>query len=368
MPDPRPLSELSRPPRVAHPDEGISLDELALAARNHGFPLEALHCDVTPVGMHYLLTHYDIPFLEADGFELVVDGSVGDQLRLDLSDLRSRPVVSARVTLECAGNGRARLLPRPVSQPWLVEAVGTAEWTGTPLAPLLREAGVRVEAVEAVFSAADHGIERGVEQDYQRSLPLAEALRDDVLLVYGMNGGPLPPQHGFPLRLIVPGWYGMAHVKWLTRITLVDEPFDGHQMRAYRLRQDSDDPGTPLTRMEPRALLQPPGFADFMTRARVVHPGPVPVTGRAWSGWAPVDGVDITVDGHTWHAATTEPGLGHCEWASWSWTWDATPGDYVLSARARDRSGRVQPVQQPWNSGGFANNVVQQVPVTVVAD
>lgn len=363
----RQLSEVSGPSRVADADEGVSLDELALATRNHGLPLEALRYDVTPVGLHYLLTHYDIPLLEPDGFELVVDGRVERALRLDLSDLRLRPAVTERVTLECAGNGRARLLPRPVSQPWLVEAVGTSEWTGTPLAPLLHEAGVRPDAVEVVFTGADHGVERGTEQDYQRSLPLADALSEDTLLVYEMNGGPLPPQHGFPLRLVVPGWYGMAHVKWLTRITVVDEPFDGHQMQAYRMRSDSDDPGTALTRIEPRALLQPPGFPDFMSRARLARPGPVALTGRAWSGWAPVDTVEITDDGLAWHEATVVPGQGRWEWAAWSWTWDATPGDYVLSARARDASGRAQPLDQPWNRGGFANNLVQQVPVTVLA-
>ena len=148
------------------------------------------------------------------------------------------------VTLECAGNGRARLHPRPVSQPWLVEAVGTAEWTGTPLAPLLREAGIDADAVDVVFTGADHGVERGVEQDYQRALPLAEALRAEVLLAYEMNGAPLPAQHGFPLRLVIPGWYGMAHVKWLTRITVLAEPFDGYQNAvAYRLKARRGRPG-----------------------------------------------------------------------------------------------------------------------------
>lgn len=368
MPAGRQLSDLSRPSRVAEPDEGVSLDELALAARNHGFPLEALRYDVTPVGLHYLLTHFDIPALDPDGFRLTVDGLVATERTLTLSELQARTTVTAPVTLECAGNGRARLLPRPVSQPWLVEAVGTAEWTGTPLAPLLQEAGLLDGAVEVVFTGADHGVERGVEQDYQRSLPLAEALRDDVLLVHGMNGGTLPPQHGHPLRLVVPGWYGMAHVKWLTGITVVAEPFDGHQMSAYRRRQSPDDPGAPVTRMEPRALLQPPGFPDFMTRDRVLRPGPVALTGRAWSGWGPVEAVEVTVDGQVWEPAVLAPPTGPAAWAAWSWTWDAVPGDYVLSARARDATGRVQPLEQPWNRGGFENNLVHRVPVTVLAE
>ncbi len=356
----------SKPSRVADPDEGISIDELRLAARNHAIPLEALQFDITPPGLHYLLTHYDIPALDPAEFRLVVDGLVETPMSLDLAAIRARPRVSTVVTLECAGNGRALLEPRPVSQPWLTEAVGTSRWTGTPLAPLLREAGISDPAVDVVFTGADHGIERGVEQDYQRSLTVPEALREDVLLVYEMNDAALPPQHGFPLRLVVPGWYGMASVKWLTRIEVVPEQFLGYQMTAYRLRQATGEPGVPLTRIHPRALLVPPGFPDYMSRSRMVRPGPTIVEGRAWSGWAPIDSVKVSVDGGaSWVAAAVEPAAEKWGWVRWTCSWDATPGEYVLSARAADRSGRSQPVEQPWNRGGFANNTVQRVPVTV---
>lgn len=359
---------VSAPPRLAGPDEGISAEELQLAARNHGLPLEALRFDVTPPGLHYLLTHYDIPVLDPAAFRLVVDGVVDSPLSLDLDAIRARPRASTVVTLECAGNGRARLRPRPVSQPWLVEAVGTSRWTGTPLAPLLREAGMAHDAVDVVFTGADHGIERGVEQDYQRSLPIPEAMHDEVLLAYEMDGAPLPPQHGFPLRLIVPGWYGMAQVKWLARIDVVPETFDGYQMRAYRRRQQPEEPGEPLTRIEPRALLVPPGFPDFMSRTRVLHAGPTTVEGRAWSGWAPVAAVDVSIDGgNTWASARLDPAQDRWGWARWTWTWEAAVGSYLLSARASDASGRRQPVQQPWTRGGFANNLVQLVPVAVIS-
>src|SRR5258706_12923595 len=152
------MTEHSAPSRVAAPDEGIGLDELALAARNHGMPLEALRYDLTPPGLHYLLVHFDIPVIDPTDWALQVDGAVTTPLRLSLADVRARPRVTLPVTLECAGNGRARLHPRPVSQPWLVEAVGTAEWTGTPLAPLLREAGLAPDAVDGGFTGADPGI------------------------------------------------------------------------------------------------------------------------------------------------------------------------------------------------------------------
>jgi sulfane dehydrogenase subunit SoxC len=358
---------VSEPARVAAVAEAISADELQLAARNHGLPLEALRYDVTPTGLHYLLTHYDIPAVDPGGFRLTVDGLVDRPLSLDLEAIRRRPRRSLAVTLECAGNGRARLLPRPVSQPWLVEAVGTARWTGTPLAALLREAGIRDGAVDVVFTGADHGIERGVEQDYQRSLPVAECLRDDVLVAYEMNDQAVPPQHGYPLRLVVPGWYGMAHVKWLTGINVVASRFDGFQMRAYRLRQQPDEEGTPLTRIEPRALLVPPGFPDFMSRRRVLRPGRTVIEGRAWSGWAPVTAVEVSVDDGSWVPAVLEPAPDRWSWVRWTWPWEATAGQHQLAVRAHDASGRSQPVEGSWNRGGFANNVVQHVTV-VVAD
>jgi DMSO/TMAO reductase YedYZ molybdopterin-dependent catalytic subunit len=273
------------------------------------------------------------------------------------------------VLLECAGNGRARLEPRPVSQPWLVEAVGTAEWTGTPLAPLLDEAGISPDAVDVVFTGADHGLERGVEQDYARGLPLAEARRPEILLVWAMNGAPLPPQHGAPLRLLVPGWYGMAHVKWLTRIEVLAEPFTGYQnATAYRLKVDAGDPGEPVTRIRPRALLSPPGFPDFMTRERFVHAGPVSLSGRAWSGRAPLTRVEVSTDGgQSWDDAVLAPAdpAAPFAWRAWSYAWTARPGRSELLARATDEQG-PQPVEQEWNRQGMANNLVQRVPVTVL--
>src|SRR5262245_60401828 len=168
-------------------------------------PLEALRWPITPVGLHYLLTHYDVPDVQPEMWRLAIQGE--RELELSLDELRGRPAAELTVTMECAGNGRARFDPRPVSQPWLYEAIGTARWRGTPLRPLLEEAGID-GAVEVVFHGLDRGIEGGEPQHYARSLPLAEALRDEVLLAYDMNGAPLPPQHGFPLRLVVPGWYG----------------------------------------------------------------------------------------------------------------------------------------------------------------
>jgi DMSO/TMAO reductase YedYZ molybdopterin-dependent catalytic subunit len=212
-------------------------------------------------------------------------------------------------------------------------------------------------------------MEGGVEQDYARSLPIAEASRDEVLLAYEMNGQPLLPQHGFPLRLVVPGWYGMTNVKWLARITAVSEPFTGFQQaEGYRMLRDPDDEGEPVNRMVPRALMVPPGFPDFMTRRRFVSAGACAIRGRAWSGLAPVAQVQVSADhGRTWHDAVLDDAdLGPHAWRSWSWTWEPdVPGDYELWCRARDVAGNEQPVSADWNVKGYANNAVQRVPVTV---
>ena len=341
----------------------ITPDELQLAARNHGMPLEALRHDVTPLGLHYLLIHYDIPVVEPAAWRLEVGGLVDAPRSLSLDDLRALPAVTRTVTMECAGNGRAQLAPRPVSQPWLLEAVGTATWTGVRVRDVVTPSG---GAVDVVFSGLDRGVEAGVEQRYERALPVADALGDDVLLAYEVNGVPLPPQHGFPLRLLVPGWYGMTSVKWLGAITAIDRPFDGYQQAtAYRVRRHADEPGEPVTRIVPRSLIAPPGVPDFMTRRRFVEAGPVALTGRAWSGFGPIERVEVSVDGATWGDAALDPPGDPAAWRGWRFAWDATPGEHVLRCRCTDATGRTQPDDPPWNLGGYANNAVHRVPVTV---
>ena len=199
---------------------------------------------------------------------------------------------------------------------------------------------------------------------------MRDAIDTGALLAYDLNGAPLPPQHGFPLRLVVPGWYGMTNVKWLSAITAIDTTFEGYQQTVgYRMRAGDDDPGTPLTRMVPRALLLPPGIPDFFTRARTMQARECTIEGRAWSGAAPITSVDVSVDGgDTWNAADLDaeeaaPGA----WIGWSYVWRAAPGDYELCCRATDAAGTPQPLQPPWNVGGYANNAVQRVPVHVVA-
>jgi DMSO/TMAO reductase YedYZ molybdopterin-dependent catalytic subunit len=346
-------------------EEGITQAELRLAARNHGLPLEALRYPITPAGLHYLLIHYDIPAVEPESFRLEVGGAVERPLSLSLDELRSRERVSLPVTFECAGNGRALLAPRPLSQPWLTEAVGTAEWAGTPLRPLLDEAGIGASAVEALFTGLDRGVEGGVPQAYERSLALPDV--EAALLAWEMNGAPLPPQHGYPLRLVVPGWYGMTNVKWLARITLLEEPFQGYQQAVgYRMYDAEGVAGDPVSRMLPRSLMVPPGVPDFLTRERMLEPGPVTITGRAWSGHGPVERVDVSTDGGASFApAVLEAPLGEAAWTGWRFEWDARPGEHVLCSRATDMAGNTQPLDPAWNLKGYANNALERIPVRV---
>lgn len=360
----RPSEKLA--PHPGEPSHGpLTAEELQLAVRNHSMPLEALQSDITPAGLHYVLNHFDIPFIDADHWHLRIGGAVQRALELSLRALLRAPSIAVPVTLECAGNGRSLLRPRPLSQPWRLEGIGTAVWAGVPLAYLLTQAGVHEDAVEVLFTGADTGIQGGVRQQFARSLPIDEALRPDVVLAYRMNGMELPPQHGYPLRLVVPGWYGMASVKWLTSIKVLTKPFDGFQQEvAYRYQHDADDAGTPVTWMKVRALMIPPGIPDFFTRGRVLPAGPVMLRGRAWSGHGAVQHVEVGVDGK-WSRAQLERPAAPFAWCAWSLPWVADPGEHELSCRATDSSGASQPLEQVWNYQGMGNNAVQRIKVTV---
>lgn len=348
-------------------DGPFSEAEVRLANRNPGTLLEGLRYDLTPAGLHYLLIHFDVPFVpSADDWTVAIGGLVERPLRLSLDDLKQRPERTLTVTLECAGNGRAGISPRRQSQPWKHEAVGTAEWTGTPLGPILKEAGLAANAHDVVFYGRDRGFSGGIEHDYGRSLSPAQALGDDVLLVWAMNGAPLLPQHGFPLRLIVPGWYGMASVKWLERIEVIDRPFDGYQqVGTYLYQECEDEPGVPITTILVKSLMVPPGLPDVYTRSRLVDRGRVPLFGRAWSGGGTgIEKVEVAVNGQ-WHAATLDPEIDRYAWRGWHFEWEAVPGEHELMCRATDRSGAVQPLEPGFDLGGFGNNAVQRVAVTV---
>jgi len=336
--------------------DGIySQAEVGLANRNSGILLETLALDVTPTGAHYLLNHFDVPLLDSQTHRLTFSGAFEAPFDLSIDDIKAMPAVTMPVTMECAGNGRAGVSPRSHSMPWQYEAVGTSEWTGTKLAPLIARARPTSDVVDISFTGADYGYDMGEPHFFGRSLTLAEIAELDLL-----------PQHGAPLRIIVPGWYGMASVKWLTDICALTAPYDGfQQIKTYRYRTHKDDPGVPIQTIRVKSLMVPPGVPDWSTRKRLVSAGPVDLVGRAWSGGGvPIDKVEVEVTGQ-WHSAQLSEKTVRYAWQKWTFNWKATAGEHMLRCRATDANGNVQPLDPPWDKAGFANNAAQSVHVFV---
>lgn len=316
-------------------------------------PLDQLTGVITPNAIHYVRDHFAIPRWE----RLVVEGSVERPLSIGLEDIAALPSRSLVVTLECAGNGRAYLDPPVKGEQWRLGAVGTAEWTGVPLRHVLELARLAPRAVEILFAGADAGTADGKRTAFERSLPVDRALDEDVLLATAMNGEPLPPDHGAPLRLVVPGAYGMASVKWLARIAAVDRPFRG-LFQADRYVVD----GQPLPPLAPRAIITSPVDGAVVA-------GPVMVGGYCWSGRAPVARVEVSADeGATWRDAEVEPALSRYAWRRWELPWEpAGPGDATLVARAWTTDHECQPLDQRRTALGYMNNAAQPVTVRVGA-
>jgi len=246
----------------------------------------------------------------------------------------------------------------------LARSIGHVREVIVPLRPILERAGLQADAIDVAFLGIDRGFDK-IFHEYGRSLAPQLALSDDVLLVWGMNGAPLLPQHGYPLRLIVPGWYGMASVKWISHITAIAEPFDGHQqVGTYLFRKDALDPGVPVTHIRVRSMMVPPGVPDWYTRRRLVEAGLVGIEGRAWSGGGvDIAQVEIGIDGE-WHDARLGPRHSQYAWRRWTYDWQAARGEHVLSCRATDANGNIQPSEPIADRGGFGNNAIQTVRVT----
>jgi DMSO/TMAO reductase YedYZ molybdopterin-dependent catalytic subunit len=321
---------------------------------------------ITPIPLFYVRSNFAVPRLDAAHWRLSVEGEVARPHHLSYAELRALPTRSLLVTLECAGNDRSTLSPPTEGEPWQYGAVGTAEWTGVPLAAVLEAAGLADRTREILVEGADRGTvatRRGTIP-FARSLPLDKALHPDTLLAYAMNGELLTAQHGFPVRLIVPGWYGMASVKWVTRVAAVAEPFDGFfQTERYILsRPDQEEASTPVSVMRVRSLILSP-LADA-----ALPVGRHRVRGLAWSGAALVQRVEVSADdGASWEPAEFASRAERYAWRRWEYTWEAmTLGLITLRSRAFDGRGHTQPSEPEWNRLGYANNAIQVVAVQVI--
>ena len=320
---------------------------------------------VMPNAHFYVRNHFQIPTFAEQTWRLKIGGLVERPLSLSLRDLKNMRSQALVVTLECAGNGRSLLDPPIDGEKWELGAVSTAEWIGVPLVEVLDRAGIKAGACEVLFRGADSGRVpvRTETIQFERSLSLDQARNSEILLAYAMNGEPLPIQHGHPLRVIVPGWYAVASVKWLTEIELIDKPFTGHyQVDAYfyEWQRDGKTIREPVTLQRVRSLITEPQADQEIER------GELAIRGVAWSGSAPIARVEVGIGDSPWQRARL---VGEQNRHSWQW-WELItrverPGTTRIRARASDLDGRVQPEQSEWNRLGYGNNVTQEVSVLI---
>lgn len=320
---------------------------------------------VMPNARFYVRNHFATPVLDPEVYELAVSGLVERPMRLQLRDLQNMPAQSVVATLECAGNGRARFEPPVAGEQWRFGAASTAEWTGVPLVEILDRAGLTAEAREVVFRGADAGLVEGATAPvrFERSLSVDDARCSGALVAYAMNGESLPLQHGRPVRLVVPGWYAVASVKWLTEIEAIAEPltaFFQTDRYHYEWEHDGNVVREPVRLQQVRALIAEPTDGASVTAGELV------VRGVAWSGAAAIDRVDVSVTDGPWQPARL---IGERRRHSWQW-WELltrcdSPGLNTVRARATDLAGRAQPERAEWNRRGYGNNTIQTVAITV---
>jgi DMSO/TMAO reductase YedYZ molybdopterin-dependent catalytic subunit len=335
--------------------------------------LSSLDAAVTPTNRFFIRSHFPVPKIDPASWRLTIDGQVDRPGTWTLDDLRELPHRDLTATMECAGNGRVTVRPKAEGVLWGHGAVSTARWRGVPLRTLLEAARVKPTAAEVLFRGADRGKEPGAsgEISYEMSISITKALDADTLLVDEMNGAPLSPNHGFPVRMIVPGWYGMASVKWLTHVSLTDEPFQGHfRSRAYAYIFEGDPaerPKEPVTTMRVKSLITWP------REGAVLAPGPHKVRGVAWSGDSPILRVDVSTEpatgsGEVWRPARLVGRSTRHAWVQWEFFFDIPQaGFYVIRARATDELGHTQPAQAKWNFRGVGNNSIHCIPIEVRA-
>jgi DMSO/TMAO reductase YedYZ molybdopterin-dependent catalytic subunit len=328
-------------------------------------PPELLNSDLTPTSQFFRRNHFGIPQLDGSTWRLEIGGLVQRPLRLSLDELRQLPPVSTVAVLECAGNGRNLYSPRAQGEQWGLGAVGNAKWTGVALADVLDVAGVQREAVDVVFRGADRGIANDSKETiaFERSLSVAEARHCGALLAFAMNDEPLPARHGYPVRLLVPGKYAVASVKWLTNIDISSKPFEGFFQAdhyVFEWPRDGKVMREPVGEPQVRALITAPATGDQLPQRAIK------IQGVAWSGKAPVTQVLVSVAGDEWQAATLVARRDPASWQRWELPVQLTrPGEASIRARAADGAGRTQPVRPEWNRRGYGGNFIHEVIVRV---
>ncbi|HSS16876.1 MAG TPA: sulfite oxidase [Candidatus Dormibacteraeota bacterium] len=335
---------------------------------NLEMPFETVENFITPTKSFFVRTHFPIPSIDRDAWWLHVEGEVEKPFAINYEELLKLESLTIPVTLECAGNNRNFLEPKVKGVQWELGAVGTAEWTGVPLSVLLNRAVVKSNAREVTLEGADHGMLDDPKSPpgrlrFSRSVPLDKARRD-VLLAYRMNGTDVPPEHGFPVRAIVPGWYAMASIKWLQRIIVTDQPFTGYYQTldyAYWKRRGDIGELTPLSEMLIKAEIAKPAQGETVSKNSNVR-----VHGAAWTGDGEITKVELSTDGGaTWNAASLIGVSKRNAWRLWEFDWrtPSKPGQAHLVARAADSLGQAQPAHRDPDRGTYMINHL--LPITV---
>jgi len=330
-------------------------------------PLDGFTDWITPIDRFFVRSHTYIPKVNLTEWTLKIDGVVDRPTTLTMGDLKKLPRVELVGVLECAGNGRSFYQPRVPGAQWTFGSVGNGRWTGVRLRDVLQKVGIRNSATEILFDGAD--VPLGKMPDFQRTIPTAKALHPDTLLAFEMNSQTLPVEHGFPLRVIAPGWASDSWVKWLQHIEVLDHEFEGFWMKsAYRHPTHPVPPGTavdasemvPVTDLNVKSVIAvPAGWAK---------PGKVRVQGTAWSNTSPVSKVDVSTDGgQSWTPAKLAGRETKYGWRIWYHDWKPVEGQYTLISRATNMAGQTQPLSQEWNPPGYLWNVAQPVAITVSA-
>jgi sulfite oxidase len=354
---------VSRSNQAAGPSP--SLIVLSPSPKDLEMPVEAFIDEITPVEHFFVRCHTMIPQIKLPEWKLEIAGLVDHPLTLTLADLKKLPRAELVSVLECAGNGRRFYQPPVAGAQWRFGSVGNARWTGVRLKDVLEKAGVKPVATQLLLDGADVPLVKMPK--FQRTLEVGKAMHPDTLLAWEMNGKVLTADHGFPLRVIAPGWASDSWVKWLTRIELLDHDFDGFWMKtAYRHPAQHVAPGTavdpkdmiPVTDLNVKSVIANPG--------EWARPGVIVVQGVAWSNTSPVAKVEISADaGKTWSRASFTGKPTKYGFRKFGYTWKVAEGQYTLMSRATNESGQSQPLEPEWNPNGYLYNAAQPRAVTI---
>jgi DMSO/TMAO reductase YedYZ molybdopterin-dependent catalytic subunit len=339
---------------------------------NLEFPFSALSTSLISNEQFFVRSHFPVPTTDLKTWRLNIEGLVGRPCEFTYDELRQMPSRTVTMALECAGNSRIFLSPKVMGLQWELGAVGNAEWTGVPLAEVLNRAGVKPGAVEVVLEGADSGeikkepVSPGKIR-YARSLPMAKAMSQEVILAYQMNGEDLTPAHGFPLRAIVPGWYGMASVKWVNRMVVIDREFRGYFQTTdytyWERRNGLPIQLLPLGEVEVKAEIARPALYEVVPANSIYR-----MFGAAWTGESEIAKVEISVDGaKTWVLAQLLGDSVKYAWRLWEYHWrtPAQTGRHTVMARATDARGRTQPMERDTHRGTYIITHVQPIEVDI---